>query len=204
MIGHPRWVKAIKGPPTWWGGDTSTTLFKLAEALISMSRIDGDDLPLHINIRNDLRPGDIGYLTYLHGVLYAKEYGWDHTFEAYVAGPLAEFAKAQNDRQRIWVVEKDANVAGSIAIVEASKEEAQLRWLLLHPNLRGRGIGRKLVEEAISFSKERDYSSVFLWTVSTLAAAGELYKRTGFELTGESRRELWGAIVTEQRYEMRL
>jgi N-acetylglutamate synthase-like GNAT family acetyltransferase len=169
-----------------------------------MSRTDRNNLPPNVNIRNYLKPGDIGYLTYLHGVLYAQEYGWDHTFEAYVAGPLAEFAKARNDRERIWIVEKDANIAGSIAIVEANKEEAQLRWLLLHPNLRGRGIGRMLVEEAISFSKERDYSSVYLWTVSGLAAAGELYKMAGFQLIEENRHEVWGSIVTEQRYEKRL
>jgi len=169
-----------------------------------MSRTDRNNLPPNIKIRNYLKPGDVGYLTYLHGVLYAEEYGWDYTFEAYVAGPLAEFAKARNDRERIWIVEKDANIAGSIAIVEASKDEAQLRWLLLHPNLRDQGIGRMLVEEAIGFCKERDYSSVFLWTVSLLVAAGELYKTIGFQLTEENRHELWGGIVTEQRYEMRL
>jgi N-acetylglutamate synthase-like GNAT family acetyltransferase len=168
-----------------------------------MSIIDGNNLQPNLNIRNYLKPGDIGCLTYLHGVLYAQEYGWDYTFEAYVAGPLAEFAKARNERGRIWIVEKDANIAGSIAIVEASKEEAQLRWLLLHPDLRGQGVGKKLVKEAISFSKEKGYSSVFLWTVSALVAAGELYKRVGFQLTEENRHELWGAIVTEQRYEIR-
>ncbi|MEQ8462164.1 GNAT family N-acetyltransferase [Coleofasciculus sp. E1-EBD-02] len=98
----------------------------------------------------------IGYLTYLHGILYAKEYGWDNTFEAYVACPLAEFAKSQTDRERIWIVEKDGKVAGSIAIVEASQENAQLRWLLLHPNLRGYGIGKTLVEAAIRFCQNSD------------------------------------------------
>jgi GNAT superfamily N-acetyltransferase len=169
-----------------------------------MNRTDRDILPPNISIRNDLMPGDIGYLTYLHGVLYAQEYGWDHTFEAYVAGPLAEFAKAQNERERIWVVESGGKIAGSVAIVEASKEEGQLRWLLLHPNLRGQGVGRMLIEEAISFSKERGYSSVFLWTVSALTVAGRLYERAGFRLTKEERRELWGKIITQQRYEMRL
>src|SRR5829696_4489227 len=100
------------------------------ERLMQITETDKDKLPPDIGIRHHLKPGDIGYLTYLHGALYAQEYGWDHTFEAYVAGPLAEFAKSHSDRERIWVVEKDKKVAGSIAIVEVSKEKAQLRWLL--------------------------------------------------------------------------
>jgi N-acetylglutamate synthase-like GNAT family acetyltransferase len=155
-----------------------------------------------VHIRNDLRPGDVGYVVYLHGTLYAREHGWDHTFEAYVAGPLSDFARSHNDRERIWIVERGAQVAGSVAIVEASPSEAQLRWLLLDPDLRGRGIGRTLVEEAISFSRESGYSLLFLWTVSALAAAAKLYRSAGFQLTEENTHELWGATVTEQRYEM--
>jgi N-acetylglutamate synthase-like GNAT family acetyltransferase len=159
-------------------------------------------LPPNIKVRQDLKPGDIGYLTYLHGSLYAQEYGWDYTFEAYVAGPLAEFAKSHNDRERIWIIEKDGKVAGSIAIVEASKAEAQLRWLLLHTDLRGYGIGKMLLEEAIGFCRDRGYRSVFLWTVSRLTSAAKLYGSSGFELTEENTHELWGAMLTEQRYDL--
>jgi N-acetylglutamate synthase-like GNAT family acetyltransferase len=169
-----------------------------------MSPTDRDKLPSNIKIRHHLKPGDIGYLTYLHGTLYAQEYGWDHTFEAYVAAPLAEFAKSQTDRERIWIVEKDEKIAGSTAIVETSKETAQLRWLLLHPDLRGHGIGRILVNETISFCKECGYDSVFLWTASELTAAASLYKATGFRLTEEKTHELWGTLLTEQRYDLKL
>jgi ribosomal protein S18 acetylase RimI-like enzyme len=153
---------------------------------------------------NDLKPGDIGYLTWLHGVLYASEYGWDHTFEAYVAGPLADFAKSHTDRERIWIVEKNNVVAGSIAIVEASTEQAQFRWFLLHPDLRGQGIGRMLMEEAISFSRASGYSIIFLWTTSDLVAAAKLYESFGFHITEEITHDAWGAAVTEQRYELNL
>ena len=161
-----------------------------------------EELPPGITIRSTLRPGDIGFVTYLHGTLYAAEYGWDHTFEAYVAGPLAEFSKSHNERERIWIVEQGGEVAGSIAIVEASSEEAQLRWFLLHPSLRGQGVGRILMDSAISFCKERRYSRVFLWTERRLTAAARLYESLGFRLTSQETHELWGTTVTEQRYDM--
>ncbi len=165
---------------------------------------DTDKLQPNIKIRHDLKPGDIGYIAYLHGVLYAEEYGWDYTFEAYVAGPLAEFAKSYGERERIWIVERDGMVAGSLAIIEASKEEAQLRWFLLHPDLRGQGIGRILIEEAIRFCKDSAYSLVYLWTVSALTQAAKLYLSAGFRPTEDNTRKLWGATVTEQRYDLDL
>ena len=143
-------------------------------------------------------------MTYLHGTLYAAECGWDHTFEAYVAGPLAEFATGHSDRDRIWIVETEGKVAGSIAIVEASREEAQLRWFLLHPALRGKGIGKFLMNEAISFCKENHYSRIFLLTEISLTAAARLYESAGFQLTEQTTSKLWGAVVTEQRYVLNL
>ena len=93
---------------------------------------------------------------------------------------------------------------GSIAIVEANAEEAQLRWLLLMPELRGRGIGKRLVQEAIDFSREKKYSSIFLWTVDGLPESAALYRAAGFQLTREEPRLLWGANVVEQRFDLAL
>ena len=134
-----------------------------------------------ISMRHDLRPGDVGYITYLHGILYAPEQGWDHTFDAYVAIPLAEFARSRSPGERIWIVEDGERIVGSLAIVKFSDKEAQLRWLLLHPEVRGQGIGRKLVEEALDFCRDAGYSSVFLWTVNTFPIAAKLYQSVGFE-----------------------
>jgi len=40
-----------------------------------MGSRDIKKLPADVTIRTTLRPGDIGYVTYLHGTLYAVEYG---------------------------------------------------------------------------------------------------------------------------------
>lgn len=157
-----------------------------------------------ITIRNNLIPGDIGYITWLHGILYAREQGWDFTFEAYVAGPLSEFAKISSPRQRIWIAEKEGRIVGSTAIVEAAPHEAQLRWLLVDPSVRGLGLGKKLVHEAIDFSKAQDYRKIFLWTVSALSTAAVLYRSCGFKKTEETSTKGWGAPVLEERYDLDL
>ena len=160
------------------------------------------ELPTGVTIRHDFKPGDIGYLTYLHGTLYAAECGWDQTFEVYVAIPLLEFATSRTDRENIWLVDRNDMIAGSIAIVHASADEAQLRWFLLHPDLRGRGVGGYLIGEAIQFCRQKDYRSVFLWTEASLEAAARLYRTVGFQLTEEKMHELWGKVITEQRYDL--
>ncbi len=160
--------------------------------------------PPDVTIRHDLRPGDLDAIVALHGILYGSEYGWDTTFQEHVSGPLAEFGDNPSSRSRIWIVEHKGTLAGSIAIVESSKEKAQLRWLLLHPELRGRGLGRMLIEDSIRFCRETGYDSIFLWTEARLSAAANLYSLFGFEKTEENSHQLWGTSVTEQRYDLTL
>jgi N-acetylglutamate synthase-like GNAT family acetyltransferase len=157
-----------------------------------------------ISIRHHLLPGDIGYITYLHAVLYAPEQGWDHTFDSCVAIPLAQFALRQSPQERIWIAEKEGRIVGCVAIVKISENIAQLRWLLLHPEVRGLGLGRKLVQDALHFCREAGYSTVFLWTVSMLPAAVGLYRSVGFRETENVTHEIWGSLVTEVRYELEL
>ena len=155
-------------------------------------------------VRNDLRPGDIGYIVYLHGILYAEEHRFDHTFEPYVAGPLSKFALSASARERIWIVEKNGKIKGSVAVVEHTKTQAQLRWLLLHPELRGMGLGKKLIDEVIRFAGSMNYRLIFLWTVGELEAAKSLYTSMGFQLTESKSHQIWGRVLTEERYELKI
>lgn len=159
-----------------------------------------------VMIRHDLRHGDLGRVTALHGVLYAEEYGFDRTFEAYVAKTLGEFGRvARAGRDRLWLAELDGRLVGSIGVVGREGGEAQLRWFLVHPDARRRGLGRRLVEETLAFCREVGYSAVYLWTVSPLEPAARLYVSFGFHKTEEGpREELWGMTLAEQRYDLRL
>lgn len=158
-----------------------------------------------IHIRYNLLPGDVGYLIYLHGQLYAKESGYNLEFEAYVCKTFYEFLPTYNPaKDRIFLAIADNQIVGSVAILGSSRHLAQLRWFLIHPDYRGRGLGKKLLQEAIVFCREKDYQKVYLMTTSMQETAIALYKNAGFRKTGEKYLQLWGQQLYEQRYDMEL
>jgi GNAT superfamily N-acetyltransferase len=161
--------------------------------------------PNQWTIRAYAKPGDIGYLTYLHGTIYAKEYGYDQTFEAYVAKGLTEFVETFNpDTDRLWLAEIHGHIIGSIAIVRQSNRTAQLRWFLVHPTYRGQGIGKHLLSKALRFCKQKKYKTVSLWTTSDLRVAHHLYTEAGFKKIEDMAHERWGKKIIEERYDLRL
>jgi N-acetylglutamate synthase-like GNAT family acetyltransferase len=158
-----------------------------------------------MHIRTHIKPGDIGYITYMHGILYSAEHNLDHTFEGYVAAGLGQFAKTYDPNKDYFAVaELDERIVGAIAIVGQGDRTAQLRWFLVHPDARGKGLGRRLVNDAVNFCRQRGFESVFLWTISELKTAAHLYRDAGFKLTEQNTHEIWGAVRTEERYELGL
>jgi ribosomal protein S18 acetylase RimI-like enzyme len=158
-----------------------------------------------VRIRSDFRPGDIGAVVRLHGVLYAEEHGFDRSFEATVAKELGAFAIGFDpERSRVWVAERGGEVVGSIVMAAEVDGRLQLRWFLVHPYCRSIGVGRRLLDGALDFARDNSARAVFLWTLHDLDAAIRLYRLNGFELTETVTRACWGTTITEQRYDLAL
>lgn len=154
-----------------------------------------------ITIRNKFLPGDIGYIVYLHGLLYSREYNHGLGFEAYVAAGLADlFHNFDAQKDRAWICEHDGRVIGSLFLQHRDRS-AQLRYFLIHPRYRGIGLGKKLINQYMSFLRERKYPSSFLWTSHELEKAAAIYKHHGFVLTEEKPSSRFGKPLKEQKYE---
>jgi ribosomal protein S18 acetylase RimI-like enzyme len=159
--------------------------------------------PDGISIRTTLQPGDIGYITYLHGSLYKEEYNYGIAFEAYVAQGLAEFYQ-QYDPQKdaVWICEHNNKIVGFLLLMHRGTA-AQLRYFILAKGYRGIGLGSKLMKLYMQFLREKGYVSSYLWTTHELDAAAHLYKKYGFVLTEEKESTAFGKPLKEQRYDLR-
>lgn len=158
-----------------------------------------------IKIRTELKPGDIGYVTYLHGLLYSQEYAFGISFESYVALGLHEFYQQyDHDKDRVWVADKNGKMVGFLLLMHRPLNVAQLRYFILHPSCRGIGLGKKMINLYMEFFHEKGYSSSYLWTTHELHAAAHLYKSAGFVLTEEVDSTTFGKPLKEQRYDLKV
>jgi GNAT superfamily N-acetyltransferase len=149
------------------------------------------------------RSGDIGWAIERHGQLYADEYRWDIQFEALVAQLFGKFAARHDPKtERMWVAEIGGERVGCVFLVrnEDDPNAAQLRCLLVDPKGRGKGVGRRLVQECIAFATAAGYKKIVLWTNDVLTAARRLYEAEGFTLVKQQRHRSFGHALVGQTW----
>jgi GNAT superfamily N-acetyltransferase len=148
------------------------------------------------------RPGDLGWVVHRHAVLYAREYGWDGTFEAMVAEIAARFIRRFDPSgERCWVAERDGHIVGSATLVRHSRTIAMLRLVYVEPEERGAGLGSLLVGECERFAREAGYRRIRLWTNSILLAARAIYERRGYRLLASEPHHSFGHDLVGEVWE---
>lgn len=160
--------------------------------------------PRDVHIRTKLRSGDLGYVAYLHGKIYAEECGYGPNFEGYVLESLGEFSHQYDPaKDRAWICEHEGRIIGFLAGVHRG-DSVQLRYFIFLPEYRGIGLGKKLMDSFIAYMKERSISKAYLWTSNEQHTATALYNRYGFKLAEEKPSTAFDKPLIEQRYELDL
>lgn len=178
-------------------------LAKVTEAMEIIKTIIADSVN-PIIIRNFI-PGDINYVISRHRVLYEEEYGLTSIFSDYVDKGVHHFAENYDKNcECMLIAEVEKKLVGSIVIAKSDDSIAQLRYFLIEPKMRGRGLGHRLVKMALDFCREKGYKHVFLETISSLITARHIYKSHGFTLTSSRKNLTWGENVLEERWDLDL
>lgn len=93
----------------------------------------------------------------------------------------------------VLVAVEDGRIVGGVAFVEAgnpwadisAEGEAELRMLVVDPDVQGRGTGEALVRACIDLAEARGMQRLVLLSNHMMKAAHRLYERLGFTRTPE-------------------
>ena len=84
-------------------------------------------------------------------------------------------------RGRLYIIEKEGDVAGCIALRPMKENNAcEMKRLYLRDNFRGQGLGRAMAERIITDARSIGYSLMKLDTLGQMTAARGLYRSLGF------------------------
>jgi GNAT superfamily N-acetyltransferase len=151
------------------------------------------------------QPGDLGWVVMAHGELYGRDFGWDGSFESFVARIVADYATGpRTGREAAWIAEVEGTRAGCVFCVENDRQTAQLRLLLVDPAARGLGFGRQLVDTCVEFARTAGYRRMVLWTNDPLVSAARIYVAAGFTLMEEEPHHSFGVDLVGQTYALDL
>lgn len=87
----------------------------------------------------------------------------------------------------IFFAEVDGKIAGRIKMMRWWNQFGYVEDLVVNPEYRGLGIGRKLLERGIQWSRENNFPGVMLETQDDNVPACTLYQSCGFVLSGFDR-----------------
>ena len=92
-------------------------------------------------------------------------------------------------RAAFFVVEIGGRVLGGGGIgplAGADADICELRKMYLLPELRGRGLGEKMLRRCLDAARERGYRRCYLETLTVMEPAQKLYVKSGFRLLHEA------------------
>jgi GNAT superfamily N-acetyltransferase len=109
-----------------------------------------------VQIMRGYIPGALERVAELHGTYYHRHWGFGLFFETKGATELAAFL-GRDDEQKdgFWTASEGGQIEGSITKdgAHATTEGAHLRWFVVSDGLRGKGVGKQLIDVAMGFCR---------------------------------------------------
>lgn len=150
------------------------------------------------------RPGALAEVVSLHMEYYSRYWNFGLAFETKVAGELSEFLHRYDPEKDLFLLalNKDRNCVGSITLdsKDAAEHGVHLRWFIVDQRHAGRGIGKELINRAITHFQQSNFKRMYLTTFNGLNAARNLYESVGFKLIQERNDDQWAGGVKEQLF----
>jgi putative acetyltransferase len=76
---------------------------------------------------------------------------------------------------------EEGKIVGTVGLYPLDETTIELRKMYFAPEVRGRGLGQKLLREMIEKARNLGYLSVYLETATVLKQAVHIYEKAGFK-----------------------
>lgn len=106
------------------------------------------------------------------------------------------------DQDFVLIAEQEGNAIGFIAVLDRAEAgiDAFIDNLHVRPDLKGRGIGKKLMKAVAEKLIETNRSSVYLWVLNGNAAAEKFYLSRGAHIADTTTAKFGDAEVSQTRF----
>lgn len=111
---------------------------------------------------------------------YAASIGVDLEYQGFSQELVAlpgQYAPPSGD---LLLAKVNGEVAGCVALRALDQSTLEMKRLYVQPSARGMGLGKRLVEAAISLARQSGYAELRLDTLASMASAQALYRTLGF------------------------
>lgn len=126
------------------------------------------------------------YKTKRKDVTEFKETEWHKADQELYGEPIEWF----DEKRQLAAFDENGNVIGELTISFTS-HVAHIKTLIVKKELRGRGIGEKLMAEAENLAKDFKCHKIYLETGNDWEARG-FYEKLGYEKTGKLKNHFFG------------
>jgi len=152
-------------------------------------------------LRREARPGDAEAIVELHERIYVPEYGMDARFVAGVRSSVEQAVERGWPKGGgAWLIDGSDGLAGSLGVTDEGDGLGKVRWVVLAPEARGIGLGKRMITEAVGEARRLGFERLELDTFGALKAAAAIYRSLGFRLVSEEQTEMWGPPIAYQHY----
>lgn len=97
-----------------------------------------------------------------------------------INGRHSFYMDIENCFDAFWCMFDDEGIIGAVAVKRLGDVSCELKSLYLLEKYHGKGYGKRLLGEAVTYAKESGYEKMYLDSLSTSKKAIALYRKAGF------------------------
>ncbi|MBN2223333.1 MAG: GNAT family N-acetyltransferase [Deltaproteobacteria bacterium] len=143
------------------------------------------------------KDGDANRILALMREVFIDEMGWNRAFLADAARTLVEILTNKSGPGNLFLVcHSPRKIVAVVTLLDVGAGIGFIRWLVIHQDARGIGLGRLLLGRTLIFAKDAGFTRVRLVTVRDLPQALDFYLKAGFREVGTKTDSLWAMPLT--------